>query len=155
MIENDGPPETCRCRPRAAAAGDAPPPVSVSVSNSVFAAMTDATRDYFPGHTDEAYAKRTGQPDVFLNTMSLQGIVDRVALNWAGGCWFVSSRQMTMLRSVYRGDVLIAEATVTDRTPELPAAAEAVQLAVTARTASGLCLSAELEIRHASAMRRS
>ena len=43
-----------------------------------------ATWDYFPGHFDPEYARRQGNPTIYVNTMHLAGFADRVATDWAG-----------------------------------------------------------------------
>lgn len=71
-----------------------------------------ATLDYFPGHHDPEYAKAQGQKTVYLNTMCLQGFIDRVVTDWAGPYTFILKRKMTMARSVYAGDTMYGKGRV-------------------------------------------
>jgi len=71
-----------------------------------------ATLDYFPGHHDPEYAQAQGQKTVYLNTMCLQGFIDRVVTDWAGPHTFIFKRKMTMARSVYAGDTMYGKGRV-------------------------------------------
>lgn len=71
-----------------------------------------ATLDYFPGHHDPEYAKAQGQETVYLNTMCLQGFIDKVVTDWAGPHTFILRRKMTMTRSVYAGDAMYGKGRV-------------------------------------------
>jgi acyl dehydratase len=93
-------------------AGTAISTLSLAVTYDMVAGLIFATRDWFPGHHEPAYARSQGKPDIYLNTAFLQGFMDRVALSWAGCAWFVQRRQMRMLESVYPGDVLVGTGTV-------------------------------------------
>lgn len=65
-----------------------------------------ATQDFFPGHHNPDYARGQGQKDIYLNTMAIEGIIDRVATDWTGPHAFIRKRRMQIQRSVYAGDVL-------------------------------------------------
>jgi acyl dehydratase len=67
-----------------------------------------ATWDYFPGHFDPEYARSTGQPTIFVNTMHVAGFVDRVATEWAGPLSRVVRRKLSLLGSIYAGDTITA-----------------------------------------------
>jgi acyl dehydratase len=74
-----------------------------------------ATRDWFPGHHDPGYARGQGRRTIYANTVFFQGLVDRVALEWAGSGWFIHSRTLEMKESVYPGDSLVCRGTVTSK----------------------------------------
>lgn len=65
-----------------------------------------ATRDFFRGHHDQAYAKQQGARDVYLNTMFFHGLVDRVGKAWAGPQAWLARRQLQMIAPVCAGDTL-------------------------------------------------
>lgn len=73
-----------------------------------------ATRDFYPVHHDPEFARSSGTETIFLNTMALQGLVDRVALEWAGPEWRVAERTIRMAGSALAGEKLTVEATVED-----------------------------------------
>lgn len=66
-----------------------------------------ATWDYFPGHFDPEYARRQGNPTIYVNTMHLAGFADRVATDWAGPGSRVVRRSLRLMGSVYAGDTMI------------------------------------------------
>ncbi|OBJ58658.1 MaoC family dehydratase [Mycobacterium sp. 1423905.2] len=66
-----------------------------------------ATWDYFPGHFDPDYARRQGNPTIFVNTMHLAGFADRVATQWAGPTSRVVRRSMRLAGSIYAGDTMV------------------------------------------------
>lgn len=74
-----------------------------------------AARDWFPGHHEPAYAATQGRPNIYANTVFLQGFVDRTALRWAGPHWFVHKRKLKMHQSVYPDKVLVATGRVTGK----------------------------------------
>ncbi|OBG75538.1 hypothetical protein A5714_12895 [Mycobacterium sp. E2462] len=65
-----------------------------------------ATWDYFPGHFDPEYARRQGNPTIYVNTMHIAGFADRVATDWAGPGSRVVRRAMRLLTPVYAGDTV-------------------------------------------------
>lgn len=62
------------------------------------------TLDYFPGHFDLDYAKSIGHPSVFVNTMPLFGLVDRLVTDWAGGATAVVRHRIKLRVPVYADD---------------------------------------------------
>ena len=69
-----------------------------------------ATWDYFPGHFDPEYARRQGNPTIYVNTMHLAGFADRVATDWAGPRSRVVRRSLRLVSSVYAGDTMVGRA---------------------------------------------
>lgn len=72
------------------------PDIAMPVSPTMIALLTAGTRDYFPGHHDEEYAKRQGAPGVYPNTNNYCGLVDRVATEWCGYRGVVIARDLKM-----------------------------------------------------------
>ena len=77
-----------------------------------------ATWDYFPGHYDPDYARRHGQPTIFVNTMHTAGFVDRIATGWAGPYSRVVRRKVSLLGSFYAGDSMVGRGRVVDKRVE-------------------------------------
>jgi acyl dehydratase len=101
------------------------------------------TWDYFPGHHDPAYARMQGEREIFVNTMFLQGLVDRVSSLWLGHESFLLRRTLQMRRSIVAGDVMAVrgEESSTETVGELGVATLDVTIA-TERT--GDCCSSEV-----------
>jgi acyl dehydratase len=77
-----------------------------------------ATWDYFPGHFDPDYARRHGQPTIFVNTMHIAGFVDRIATGWAGPYSRVVRRKVSLLGSIYAGDSMVGRGRVVGKRVE-------------------------------------
>lgn len=103
-----------------------------------------ATQDYFPGHHNSAYARHQGQKEIYLNTMAIEGFIDRVATDWAGPHTFIRKRQMQMRRSIYAGDTLCGEGTVDKCYQEN--GRNLVDISISISTDSGLCVPASLTL---------
>lgn len=72
-----------------------------------------STWDYFAGHFDPEYARASGHPTIFVNTMNVAGFVDRSATEWSGPYGRVVRRAMSLARSVYAGDTMTARRHIT------------------------------------------
>ena len=92
--------------------GDAIPRVAMAVPFERVILDAAATQDYFPGHHNPAYAHHQGQKNIYLNTMAIEGFIDRVVTDWAGPHTFIRKRQMQMRASIYAGDVMSGEGKV-------------------------------------------
>ena len=92
--------------------GDALTQVTMNVPFERVILDAAATQDYFPGHHNPAYARHQGQKEIYLNTMAIEGFLDRVATDWAGPHTFIRKRQMQMRSSIYAGDTIRGEGTV-------------------------------------------
>ena len=103
-----------------------------------------ATQDYFPGHHNPAYARHQGQKEIYLNTMAIEGFIDRVATDWAGPHTFIRKRQMQMRSSIYAGDTLQGEGTV-EKCYEANGQ-YLVDVIINISTQSGLCVPAALTL---------
>ena len=64
-------------------AGDTLEPISLELTLRRAIQAVSGTRDYYPFHHDEQFAKENGAEAIFFNTMFLQGFVGRVAAEWA------------------------------------------------------------------------
>ncbi len=103
-----------------------------------------ATQDYFPGHHNPAYARHQGQKEIYLNTMAIEGFIDRVATDWAGPHTFIRKRQMQMRSSIYAGDTLRGDGTVEKCYED--DGRHLVDVKINISTDSGLCVPAVLTL---------
>jgi acyl dehydratase len=72
------------------------------------------TRDYYPVHHDEAFARQSGADGIFFNTMFLQAFVGRAVCEWFGNDAFLRRLDVAMRGSNYIGRTLSAEGEVKD-----------------------------------------
>ena len=93
-------------------AGDALEPISLELTLRRAIQAVAGTRDYYPFHHDEQFAKENGAEAIFFNTMFLQGFVGRVAAEWFGNDAFLRRLEIAMRNSNYVGRTLTAEGTV-------------------------------------------
>lgn len=103
-----------------------------------------STQDYFPGHHNQAYARQQGQKDIYLNTMAIEGFIDRVATNWAGPHTFIRKRQMQMRASIYAADTMRGEGKV-DKCYQ-DNGRNLVDISILISTDSGPCVPASLTL---------
>ncbi len=124
--------------------GDAVAMVTMDVPFERVILDAAATQDYFPGHHNPAYARHQGQKEIYLNTMAIEGFIDRVATDWAGPHTFIRKRQMQMRSSIYAGDTLQGEGTV-EKCYEANGQ-YLVDVIINISTQSGLCVPAALTL---------
>ena len=86
--------------------------IDLSLRRSVQAVA--GTRDYYPAHHDEQFARQSGAQGIFFNTMFLQGFVGRAACQWFGHDAFLRRLVVAMRGSNYVGRTLTAEGAVSD-----------------------------------------
>jgi len=76
------------------------------------------TRDYYPFHHDEKFARENGADGVFFNTMFIQAFAGRCATEWFGNDAFLRRLEIAMRGSNYVGRTLTVEARETARREE-------------------------------------
>lgn len=86
--------------------------ISLNMSFSRVLLSAISTLDYFPGHHDVEYAKMQGQENIYVNTMTYQGFIDRIVTDWAGPATFIARRRFSMQRPVYANDEMFGEGKV-------------------------------------------
>jgi acyl dehydratase len=64
--------------------GQALPELVVPITASAIAVAAIATNDYQNVHHDKAAAQATGVPDIFMNILTTNGLVQRFITDWAG-----------------------------------------------------------------------
>jgi len=70
------------------------------------------TRDYYPFHHDEQFARENGAEGIFFNTMFLQAFAGRCATEWFGNDAFLRRLEIAMRASNYVGRTLTVDAAV-------------------------------------------
>lgn len=76
------------------------------------------TRDYYPFHHDERFARENGAEGIFFNTMFLQAFAGRCATEWFGNDAFLRRLEIAMRGSNYVGRTLSVDAAVSARREE-------------------------------------
>ncbi|MGK2913220.1 MAG: hypothetical protein ACSLE5_01985 [Porticoccaceae bacterium] len=126
--------------------GDSVTQVTMEVPFAKVILDAAATQDYFPGHHNPDYAKGQGQKTIYLNTMAIEGFIDRVATDWAGPRAFIVKRTMSMNRSIYAGDTMSGGGTVT-KCYEDNKGRKLVDLAIIIGTQDNPCVPAQVTLR--------
>ena len=93
-------------------AAGALPEISLDLSLRRAIQAVAGTRDYYPFHHDEQFAKENGAEGIFFNTMFLQGFVGRALNEWFGNDAFPRRLEVAMRSSNYVGRTLTANGTV-------------------------------------------
>lgn len=124
--------------------GEALPRVEMPVPFERVILDAAATQDYFPGHHNPAYAQHQGQKNIYLNTMAIEGFIDRVATDWAGPHTFIRKRTMNMRASIYAGDTMTGTGKVEKRYTR--DGRHLVDVAILISTQSGPCVPAQVTL---------
>ncbi|MGZ8177294.1 hypothetical protein ACXVUM_05120 [Williamsia sp. SKLECPSW1] len=118
------------------------PQLSLAVSELTVILVPVSTWDLFPGHHSVDYARAQGQENIYLNTIALQGLVDRTVTDHLGAQTWIRRRKITMVGSVYPGDEIRAAAEIL--AVRRPTSGVELDARVELRTARGLVVTAEL-----------
>jgi len=94
--------------------GDTLPPISIDLSLRRAIQAVAGTRDYYPFHHDEKFARENGADGIFFNTMFLQAFAGRAANEWFGNDAFMRRMEVAMRGSNYVGKTLTAEGVVAE-----------------------------------------
>lgn len=126
------------------AAGAVLPETALDVTEQTVILVPVSTWDLFPGHYSPGYAHAQGQQDMYLNTIALQGVVDRSATDHLGPEAWISRRKLAMIGSVYPGDRLEGAASVL--AVRCDGSSPSADLVVQMSTTRGPALRAELTV---------
>jgi acyl dehydratase len=88
------------------------PAISLPLTLRRAAQAVAGTRDYYPFHHDEKFARENGAEGIFFNTMFLQAFAGRCATEWFGNDTFIRRLEIAMRGSNYVGRTLTCEAAV-------------------------------------------
>ena len=64
--------------------GDRLPTLDIDISTGLIVGAALATRDFEPVHHDKSAAQAGGLPDVFMNILTSQGLMQRFVTDWSG-----------------------------------------------------------------------
>jgi acyl dehydratase len=82
------------------------PPLTLEVTRTTLAKVVAGTRDLYPIHHDQEFARAAGARDTFVNTMWYQGLLGRYATDWGGPNSFVRKLSFEMRAVNCPGDTL-------------------------------------------------
>ncbi len=115
--------------------GEQLPGLNVPVTASLIVAGAIATSDYSLVHHDKAHAQAAGTPDIFMNILTSNGLVQRFVHDWAGPGARIRSLKMRLGAPNFPGDALRLSGTVTTR--EVIGKEKIVEVAVSGRNRLG------------------
>ncbi len=115
--------------------GEQLPGLNVPVTASLIVAGAIATSDYSLVHHDKAHAQAAGTPDIFMNILTSNGLVQRFVHDWAGPGARIRSLKMRLGAPNFPGDALQLSGTVTTR--EVIGKEKIVEVAVSGRNRLG------------------
>jgi acyl dehydratase len=98
--------------------GEKLPSISLPLTLRRAAQAVAGTRDYYPFHHDEKFARENGAEGIFFNTMFLQAFAGRCATEWFGNDAFLRRLEIAMRGSNYVGRTLTVEARENGRREE-------------------------------------
>lgn len=91
------------------------PPLRLELSVRRVVLTPAYTFDPFPGHYDVEYARSIGHPTIFMNTMPLLGLLDRVVTDWAGPDAVIVRHSISLRAPAYAGMTLSVDGHVVDK----------------------------------------
>ena len=95
--------------------GDALPELKIPLTTSLVVSGAIASRDFTPVHHDKAAAQASGMPDVFMNILTTNGLVNRYVTDWAGPNALVRNVQIKLGTPNTPGDVMTFNGSVTSK----------------------------------------
>ena len=111
------------------------PGLTIPITASLIVAGAIATSDYSLVHHDKAHAQAAGTPDIFMNILTSNGLVQRFVHDWAGPGARIRSLKMRLGAPNFPGDALRLSGTVTTR--EVIGKEKIVEVAVSGRNRLG------------------
>lgn len=99
----------------AIAIGEEIPPFEVALTIQRMVMEAGVNRDFSPIHHDRAIAQQLGAPDMFVNTLFLQGMYEAAVRNWGGLDLRFEKMGFRMHTFNCAGDVLSCAGRVTDK----------------------------------------
>lgn len=88
------------------------PGLTIPVTASLIVAGALATSDFSLVHHDKAHAQAAGTPDIFMNILTSNGLVQRYVGDWAGPAARVRSLKMRLGAPNFPGDHMKMSGTV-------------------------------------------
>jgi hypothetical protein len=91
--------------------------MEVPVTARMVVMGASASRDWQPQHHDHAWAvERAGTSDIFLNTPTQAGWIERYLTDWTGPRGRLGKLRFRMRHSIYPGDSLVFQGVVRELT---------------------------------------
>ncbi|GAA4530762.1 MULTISPECIES: MaoC family dehydratase [Nonomuraea] len=98
--------------------GETLPELPVPLTRTLIVATAIASRDYQDVHHDPGLAAERGSPDVFMNILTTNGLIDRYVTEWAGPAAEVKAIKIRLGAPNYPGDTMVLTGTVTAKHDE-------------------------------------
>lgn len=114
--------------------GDVLPPLEIPITTTGIVAAAIATRDYQNVHHDVDAARRLGSPDIFMNILTSNALVERYVGEWAGPEALLRSVDIRLGMPNYPGMTMRMTGHVTARADD---GGHWVDIAVVGRNARG------------------
>ena len=106
--------------------GEKLPELVFPITASAIAVAAIATNDYQNVHHDKAAAQLTGVPDIFMNILTTNGVVQRFVNDWAGPRAHIKKIKLRLGAPNFVGDAMTLSGSVTAIDAETGAADIAV-----------------------------
>ncbi|WP_199542461.1 FAS1-like dehydratase domain-containing protein [Prauserella endophytica] len=138
--------------PRRPRVGGLIPGIKLDVTLETCVQCVAATRDFLPAHYDADYARASGAPQPFINTMFIHGFIDRAGTDWAGPLSRVVRREVRFHSPAFAG----AELHASGRVVEVEAGGSSdvvVGLEIVVRSGDRLAASARCDLQIGAAAR--
>lgn len=87
--------------------GDTLPPLSVPITTTGIVAAAIATRDYQNVHHDVEGSRALGSPNIFMNILTTNGLVERFVTDWSGPDVFIRGINIRLGAPNYPGDTMV------------------------------------------------
>ncbi len=87
-------------------AGQALPELAIPITASAIVAGAIATNDFQNVHHDKAAALSTGVPDIFMNILTTNGLVQRYVSDWSGPAARIASVEIKLGAPNFVGDTM-------------------------------------------------
>ena len=113
--------------------GDTLPELAIPITVGLISAGAIATRDYFPGHHDLNAAQALGSPNIFMNILTTNGLVQRYVESWAGPEARFSALKIKLGAPNYPGDSMTFNGAVTGH----DAATRTVEITLSGKNSMG------------------
>lgn len=98
--------------------GEEIPAFDVALTPQRMVMEVGVSQDYAPIHHDREIAQELGAPDMFVNTLFLQGVYEAAVREWAGLAMKLVSMQFRMNTFNCAGEMLTTAGRVTDKKEE-------------------------------------
>ncbi|OHT19324.1 MaoC family dehydratase [Edaphosphingomonas haloaromaticamans] len=86
--------------------GQALPELAIPITASAIVAGAIATNDFQDVHHDKAAAQATGVPDIFMNILTTNGLVQRFVTDWTGPAARIRKIAIRLGAPNFVGDVM-------------------------------------------------